>query len=78
MDSSEAAVRLASYLAWEIRVPVAVLGSTVPEKLLGAPAGALALGDDLTEALRGLLIQSLHPAPAAPGAQQEPRAASSA
>jgi CheY-like chemotaxis protein len=76
MDSSEAAVRLASYLAWEIRVPVAVLGSTVPEKLHGAPAGAIALGDDLTEALRGLLVQSLHPASAASGAQQEPRAAS--
>ncbi|MBN1208838.1 MAG: response regulator [Myxococcaceae bacterium] len=78
MDTSEAAVRLASYLAWEIRVPVAAMGSTVPEKLQGAPAGALALGDDLTEALRGLLIQSLHPAPAAPGLQQAPRAASSA
>lgn len=78
MDSSEAAVRLASYLAWEIRVPIAVLGSTVPEKLNGAPAGAMARGDDLVEALRGLLIQSLHPAPAAPEGQQEPRAASSA
>jgi CheY-like chemotaxis protein len=78
MDTSEAAVRLASYLAWEIRVPVAVVGNTVPEKLQGAPAGAMALGDDLTEALRGLLIQSLHPAPAAPGVQQGPRAASSA
>ncbi|WP_224365461.1 DUF4388 domain-containing protein [Hyalangium versicolor] len=78
MDTSEAAVRLASYLAWEIRVPVAVVGNTVPEKLQGAPAGAMALGDDLTEALRGLLIQSLHPAPATPGMQQGPRVASSA
>jgi len=78
MDSSEAAVRLASYLAWEIRVPIAVLGNTVPEKLQGAPAGAIARGDDLAEVLRGLLIQSLHPASAAPGSQQEPRAASSA
>jgi hypothetical protein len=78
MDGSEAAVRLASYLAWEIRVPVAVLGNTVPEKLHGAPAGAVARGDDLTEALRGLLIQNLHPAPATPGGQQEPRAASTA
>jgi CheY-like chemotaxis protein len=78
MDSSEAAVRLASYLAWEIRVPIAVVGDTVPEKLQGAPAGALPLGDDLTEALRGLLIQSLHPAPSAPGVEKAPRAASSA
>jgi hypothetical protein len=78
MDGSEAAVRLASYLAWEIRVPVAVLGNTVPEKLHGAPAGAVARGDDLAEALRGLLIQNLHPAPVTPGPQQEPRAVSSA
>ncbi|WP_224249693.1 DUF4388 domain-containing protein [Hyalangium gracile] len=78
MDTSEAAVRLASYLAWEIRVPVAVVGNTVPEKLQGAPAGAMALGEDLTEVLRGLLIQSLHPAPATPGMQQGIRAASSA
>lgn len=77
MDSSEAAVRLAHYLAWEIRVPIAVLGSTVPDKLNGAPAGALAPGDDLTEALRGLLVQSLHPAPMTPGVQAETRAASS-
>lgn len=77
MDSSEAAVRLAHYLAWEIRVPIAVLGTAVPDKLNGAPAGALAPGDDLTEALRGLLVQSLHPASMAPGAQSETRAASS-
>jgi CheY-like chemotaxis protein len=78
MDTSDAAVRLASYLAWEIRVPVAVMGGTVPEKLQGAPAGAMALGDDLTEALRGLLIQSLHPGPSVPGVQQASRAVSSA
>lgn len=77
MDSSEAAVRLAHYLAWEIRVPIAVLGNTVPEKLIGAPAGAIAPGDDLTEALRSLLVQSLHPAPMTPGVHSETRAASS-
>lgn len=77
MDNSEAAVRLAHYLSSEIRVPIAVLGNTVPEKLLGAPAGAIAPGDDLTEALRGLLVQSLHPAPMTPGAHSETRAASS-
>ena len=76
MDGSEAAVRLAHYLSWEIRVPIAVLGDTVPEKLQGAPAGAIGAGDDLTEALRGLLVQSLHPAPMTPGAQSETRAAS--
>jgi CheY-like chemotaxis protein len=78
MDTSDAAVKLASYLAWEIRVPVGVLGSTVPENLQGAPAGAIALGDDLTEALRGLLIQSLHPVATALEEQQAPRAVSTA
>ncbi len=77
MDTADASVRLASYLAWEIRVPVVVMGEVVPEKLQGAPAGAMALGEDLTEAVRGLLVQSLHPAPATPGAQPMPRAASS-
>jgi len=75
MDNSEAAVRLATYLAWEIRVPLVVLGEVVPESLQGAPAGASAMGDDLTEALKTLLIQSLNPAPVVTGVSQEPRAA---
>jgi CheY-like chemotaxis protein len=78
MDSSEAAVRLASYLAWEIRVPLVVMGDVVPEALQGAPAGASAMGDDLTEALKTLLIQALNPAPVVPGVSPEPRAAFSA
>ncbi|MDY7233308.1 DUF4388 domain-containing protein [Hyalangium rubrum] len=78
MDSSEAAVRLASFLAWEIRVPVVVVGDAVPAPLQGAPAGAMALGEDLPEALKTLLIQSLHPVPVVPGVpSQEPRAVSS-
>ena len=76
MDNSEAAVRLATYLAWEIRVPLVVLGEVVPESLQGAPAGASAMGDDLTEALKTLLIQSLNPAPVVTGVSHEPRAAS--
>jgi hypothetical protein len=77
MDNSEAAVRLATYLAWEIRVPLVVMGEVVPEALQGAPAGASAMGDDLTEALKTLLIQTLNPAPVVPGVTPEPRAASS-
>jgi CheY-like chemotaxis protein len=76
MDNSEAAVRLATFLAWEIRVPLVVMGEVVPEALQGAPAGASAMGDDLTEALKTLLIQTLNPAPVVPGVTQEPRAAS--
>lgn len=77
MDASEAAVRLASYLAWDIRVPVVVVGEVVPEKLQGAPAGVLAQGDDLTEALRTLLIQALSPTPILPGTEAEPRVSAS-
>ncbi len=77
MDGSEAAVRLASYLAWEIRVPLVVIGDAVPQPLQGAPAGAISMGEDLSEAVKTLLIQSLNPAPVVPGTAQEPRAASS-
>ena len=75
MDTSEPAVRLAYFLAWEIRIPVVVVGAEVPAKLHGAPAGAVSVGDDLNEALRTLLVQSLNPAPMLPGVPQLPRAA---
>ncbi|MBF5042619.1 response regulator [Aggregicoccus sp. 17bor-14] len=67
LDASEAAVRLARFLAWEVRVPVAVVGSAVPQALQAAPAGAVAAGDDVVEALRMLLVQAINP-PGASGA----------
>ncbi len=76
MDTSEPSVRLAHYLAWEIRIPVVVVGEEVPAKLHGAPAGAASTGDDLSEALRTLLVQSLNPAPLLPGVPHLSRAAS--
>lgn len=75
MDTSEAAVKLAQYLAWEIRIPVVVVGAEVPPQLQGAPAGAASVGDDLNEALRTLLVQALNPAPMLPGVPQVQRAA---
>jgi hypothetical protein len=59
MDGSEAAVKLGTYLGWEIRVPLIAVGHEVPAALHGAPAGAAAVGGDLLEALRALLVQSL-------------------
>jgi CheY-like chemotaxis protein len=61
LDASEAAVRLARFLAWEVRVPVAVVGHPVPPALQAAPAGVVAVGDDLVEALRTLLVQAINP-----------------
>jgi hypothetical protein len=77
MDTSEPSVRLAHYLAWEIRIPVVVVGEEVPAKLHGAPAGAASVGDDLSEALRSLLVQALNPVPMLPGVPQVSRAAGS-
>jgi hypothetical protein len=76
MDLSEGSVKLAQYLAWEIRIPVVVVGAEVPPQLQGAPAGAASVGDDLNEALRTLLVQALNPAPMLPGVPQVLRAAS--
>ncbi|XXF80324.1 DUF4388 domain-containing protein [Myxococcaceae bacterium GXIMD 01537] len=76
MDTSEPAVRLAYYLAWEIRIPIVVVGEEVPAQLHGAPAGVASVGDDLNEALRLLLVQALNPAPMLlPGVPQPVRAA---
>ncbi|HET9452106.1 MAG TPA: DUF4388 domain-containing protein [Aggregicoccus sp.] len=61
LDGSEAAVRLARYLAFEVRVPVVVVGQPLPAALRGAPGGAAQAGDDVVEALRSLLVQSINP-----------------
>jgi CheY-like chemotaxis protein len=75
-DTSEVAVKLAYFLAWDIRIPVVVVGHPVPAELQGAPAGAASVGEDLSEALRTLLILALNPAPLLlPGVQQAQRAA---
>jgi CheY-like chemotaxis protein len=72
-DTSEAAVRLAHFLAWDIRMPVVVIGQPVPAELQGAPAGATSVGENLEEALRNLLILALNPAPMLPGVTKVPR-----
>ncbi len=69
-DVSEAAVKLAHFLAWDIRMPVVLVGHPVPPELHGAPAGAASVGEDLTEALRSLLLLALNPAPMLPGVPQ--------
>ena len=61
LDGSEAAVRLARYLAWEVRVPVVVVGQPLPSALRGAPGGSAQSGDDVVEALRTLLLHSINP-----------------
>jgi hypothetical protein len=53
------------------------VGEEVPAKLHGAPAGAASVGDDLSEALRSLLVQALNPVPMLPGVPQVSRAAGS-
>ncbi len=78
LDVSEPTVRLAHYLAWEIRMPVVVVGAEVPVPLQGAPAGAVGVNDDLSEALRALLVQALNPAPTLPGVTQAQRLSASA
>jgi CheY-like chemotaxis protein len=62
MDSSEGAMRLGTYLGWEVRVPLVVVGREVPDALQGAPAGSAAVGSDVLGALRAVLIQSINPA----------------
>jgi CheY-like chemotaxis protein len=61
LDDSPQAARLAHWLAVEGRVPVVVVGGQVPALLNRAPAGAMAVGMDLLEAIRAVLIQSLNP-----------------
>ncbi len=61
IETSDAALRLASYLAWETRVPIAVLGKEVPAEILNAPAGAHAAGPLIEDALRTVLVQAMNP-----------------
>ena len=61
LDDSEQSSRVAKWLAFDVRVPLVVVGGKVPPALQHAPAGAAAVGNDLLEALRALLIQSLNP-----------------
>ncbi|MFL5319793.1 MAG: DUF4388 domain-containing protein [Myxococcaceae bacterium] len=61
LDDHDAALKMATFLAREARLPIVVVGRPVPEALEHAPAGAAAVGQDLTEALRSLLVQSLNP-----------------
>lgn len=61
LDDSEQATRVAKWLATELRVPLVVVGGQVPPALVNAPAGAMGVGNDLLEALRSLLVQSMNP-----------------
>ncbi len=73
MDLSDGTQRLAHYLAWDVRIPVVVLGAPVPPELQGAPAGVASVAEDLGEALRTLLVHAMNPAPLVlPGAHQLP------
>lgn len=60
LDLEPDALRVASFLAFDVRVPLAVLGGAVPPSLARAPAGVFATSEGLLEALRRLLLQALH------------------
>jgi hypothetical protein len=60
LDLEPDALRVASFLAFDVRVPVAVLGDALPPSLVRAPAGVFSTSEGLLEALRGLLLQALH------------------
>ncbi len=76
-DTTEPAVKLAHFLAWDIRLPVVVLGHEVPPELQDAPAGSVSVGEDLKDALRSLLVLALNPTPLMPGIPQPTRIATS-
>lgn len=59
LGTDEQAVRLAVYLAWEIRIPVVVVGAEVPKELKDAPAGALAVSEGVSASVRALLMQAI-------------------
>jgi len=60
LDVGPDALRIASFLAFDLRVPLAVLGPSLPPSLVRAPAGVFITSEGLLEALRGLLLQALH------------------
>jgi CheY-like chemotaxis protein len=74
LDDSAQAAGVAHWLAMEARVPLVVVGGKVPPLLEKAPAGVMAAGPDLVEALRALLVQSLHPPQPATALPPEPGA----
>jgi CheY-like chemotaxis protein len=74
LDDSAQAAGVAHWLAMEARVPLVVVGGKVPPLLEKAPAGVMAAGTDLIEALRALLVQSLHPPQPATALPPEPGA----
>ncbi|HYX91311.1 MAG TPA: DUF4388 domain-containing protein, partial [Myxococcaceae bacterium] len=59
LDDSAEATAVAHWLAMEARIPIVVVGGKVPPPLAKAPAGALAVGADLMDALRALIVHSL-------------------
>lgn len=61
LDVSDGAMKMGRFLALDLRVPLVIVGEPVPAELQAAPAGAASVGDDLTEALRSLLVQALNP-----------------
>ncbi|MFY0579099.1 hypothetical protein ACN28S_36850 [Cystobacter fuscus] len=76
-DNTEAAVKLAHFLTWDIRLPLVVVGQPVPPELQGAPSGSASVGEDLKEAMRSLLVLALNPAPLVSGMPSPPRPSAS-
>ncbi|HZA15170.1 MAG TPA: DUF4388 domain-containing protein [Myxococcaceae bacterium] len=74
LDDSSQAAAVAHWLAMEARVPLVVVGGRVPPLLAKAPAGALAAGPDLVEALRALILHSLQPVQPASSVATSPAA----
>ncbi len=62
MDDSDAAARVARWLALEQRVPLVVVGGQVPKALVDVPGGSASVGADLMEALRTVLVLAINPA----------------
>lgn len=61
LDTQESTVKLARFLALDIRIPIVTLGVPVPEPLRHAPAGALSSSTELLQALQNLLVLALNP-----------------
>lgn len=60
LDDSEQTMKLARFLGWEVRIPLAMLGGEIPQALSGAPAG-VASGEQPLEVLRLLLARAVSP-----------------
>ncbi|MFZ5472276.1 MAG: DUF4388 domain-containing protein [Myxococcota bacterium] len=67
LDVAEPTVKLARFLGLEMRVPVVVVGASVPAELVPMPAGAVSVEEDWMQGVRALLLRASHPAqPSAP------------